>query len=113
MPDIHPKIPWARLAEVLIVSRFCEPSSELHIAEHFCQNSALSDLLGVPDEEIHANRLYRALDRMLEHKDSVQQYLSDGLLERDTRPKGEKQPEDSHDLYTTTLLSYSMRCLSH
>ena len=81
MPDIHPKIPWARLAEVLIVSRFCEPSSELHIAEHFYQTSALSDLLGIPDEEIHANRLYRALDRMLEHKDTVQQYLKERLGE--------------------------------
>ena len=81
MPDVHPKIPWARLAEVLIVSRFCEPSSELHIAEHFYQNSALSDLLGVPDEDIHANRLYRALDRVLEHKDAVQQYLKERLGE--------------------------------
>ena len=81
MPDVHPKIPWARLAEVLIVSRFCEPSSELHIAEHFYQNSALSDLLGVPDEDIHANRLYRALDRVLEHKDAVQQHLKERLGE--------------------------------
>jgi transposase len=81
LPDVHPKIPWARLAEVLIVSRFCEPSSELHIAEHFYQTSALSDLLGVPDEEIYANRLYRALDRMLEHKDTVQQYLKERLGE--------------------------------
>ena len=79
MPDVHPKISWARLAEVLIVSRFCEPSSELHIAEQFYQTSALADLLGVPDEEIYANRLYRALDHLLEHKDKVQQYLKERL----------------------------------
>jgi len=81
LPDVHPKIPWARLAEVLIVSRFCEPSSELHIAEEFYQSSALADLLGIPDEEIYANRLYRALDQLLEHKDRIQQYLKERLGE--------------------------------
>ena len=81
LPDAHPKIPWVRLAEVLIVSRFCEPSSELHIAEEFYQASALSDLLGIPDEEIYANRLYRALDQLLEHKDRIQQHLKDRLGE--------------------------------
>ena len=81
LPDVHPKIPWARLAEVLIVSRFCEPSSELYIAEQFYQSSALADLLGIPDEEIYANRLYRALDQLVEHKDRVQQYLKERLGE--------------------------------
>ena len=81
LPDAHPKIPWVRLAEILIVSRFCEPSSELHIAEEFYQASALSDLLGIPDEEIYANRLYRALDQLLEHKDRIQQHLKDRLGE--------------------------------
>lgn len=52
MPDIHPKIPWAELAKVLIISRFCEPSSELHIAEQFYGKSAMPDLLGIPEEDI-------------------------------------------------------------
>src|SRR3972149_407626 len=61
MPEIHPKIPWATLANVLIISRFCEPSSELHTAEQFYRKSAMPDLLGVPEEDIYDNRLYRAL----------------------------------------------------
>ena len=81
LPDIHPKIPWARLAEVLVVSRFCEPSSELHIAEQFYQSSALADLLGIPDEEIYPQRLYRALDQLVEHKDAVQKHLKERLGE--------------------------------
>jgi len=81
MPDIHPKISWARLAEVLIVSRFCEPSSELHIAEQFYRKSALSDLMGIPDEDIYDNRLYRALDKLLEHKDDIQKHLKERLGE--------------------------------
>ena len=75
----HPKVSWAMLANVLIISRFCEPSSELHIAEEFYRKSALSDLLGIPDEDIYDNRLYRALDKLLEHKDALQRHLKERL----------------------------------
>lgn len=81
IPETHTKIPWTTLANVLIVSRFCEPSSELHIAEHFYRKSALSDLLGIPDEDIYDNRLYRTLDKLIEHKDEVQQHLKERLGE--------------------------------
>lgn len=79
IPETHPKISWALLANVLVVSRFCEPSSELHIAEQFYRKSALSDLLGIPDEDIYDNRLYRALDKLLEHKDDIQKHLKERL----------------------------------
>ena len=81
MPETHPKISWASLANVLVISRFCEPSSELHIAEQFYRKSALSDLLGIPDEDIYDNRLYRALDKLLEHKDDIQKHLKERLGE--------------------------------
>ena len=80
-PGRPPKIPWARLAEVLIVSRFCEPSSELHIAESFYQKSALGELLGIADDDVYDNRLYRALDHLLRHKDRLQQHLKERLGE--------------------------------
>ena len=35
MPGNNAKIPWGTLATVLVIARFCEPSSDLHIAEHF------------------------------------------------------------------------------
>ena len=66
---------------VLGNSRFCEPSSELHIAEEFYRKSALADLLGIPEEDIYDNRLYRALDRLLEHKNVVQRHLKERLGE--------------------------------
>lgn len=81
MPETHPRISWAVLANVLIVSRFCEPSSELHIAEQFYRTSALADLLGIPDDDIYDNRLYRTLDKLLEHKDALQQYLKERMGE--------------------------------
>lgn len=77
----HPKISWAALANVLVISRFCEPSSELHIAEQFYRKSALADLMGIPDEDIYDNRLYRALDKVLEHKDDIQKHLKERLGE--------------------------------
>jgi transposase len=77
----HPKISWAALAKILVISRFCEPSSELHIAEHFYRKSALPDLMGIPDEDIYDNRLYRALDTLLEHKDDIQKHLKERLGE--------------------------------
>lgn len=79
VPETHPKISWAMLVNVLIISRFCEPSSELHIAEEFYRKSAMSDLLGIPDEDIYDNRLYRALDKLLGHKDEIQKHLKERL----------------------------------
>jgi len=75
------EIPWARLAEVLVISRFCEPSSELHIAEQFYGKSAMTDLLGIQEEDIYDNRLYRTLDQLLEHKDELQKHLKERLGE--------------------------------
>ena len=40
-------IGWSEMALVLVICRLCNPSSELHIAEHFYRKSALAQLLGV------------------------------------------------------------------
>jgi hypothetical protein len=45
-------VPWPMMALVLVLSRLCDPSSELHIAEHAYEQSAMSDLLGVPVAEM-------------------------------------------------------------
>ena len=55
------------MAAVLVVARLCEPSSELHIAEHWYRHTALEDLLGLPAGQVNDDRLYRALDRLLLH----------------------------------------------
>ena len=48
MPSTRPKISWSDVASVLVIARFCETSSELHIAEHFYRTSGLSDLCSFP-----------------------------------------------------------------
>jgi transposase len=69
------EIPWSVMAAVLTLARFCSPSSELQIAESWYGKTALDDLLGVPAEKINDDRLYRALDRLLPHKDALCRHL--------------------------------------
>jgi len=69
------KIPWSAMAAVLTLARFCAPSSELQIAESWYAKTALDDLLGVPAEKINDDRLYRALDALLPHKDALCRHL--------------------------------------
>src|SRR3974390_300906 len=69
-------IAWAKMAAVLVLARFCQPSSELHIAEDWYRRTALTDLLQLGDEEINKDRLYRGLDRLLVHKAALEAHLS-------------------------------------
>jgi len=75
MPEGREEVPWALVVWVLVIARFCDPSSELYIAEHFYQRSALCDLLGIPPEKINEDRLYRALDQLLVHKQALEKHL--------------------------------------
>jgi transposase len=68
-------VPWAQMASILVIARLCEPSSELHIAEDWYRRTALEDLLGVPAERVNDDRLYRALDALLPHKQAIEQHL--------------------------------------
>jgi transposase len=70
-------IPWSVMACILTIARFCSPSSELQIAESWYDKTALDDLLGVPAERVNDDRLYRALDALLPHKDALCKHLQD------------------------------------
>ena len=69
-------VPWAKMAAVLVVARLCEPSSELHIAEDWYRRTALCDLLQLAPDLVNKDRLYRALDLLLEHKAELEAHLS-------------------------------------
>jgi transposase len=69
------EIPWAIMAQVLILSRLCYPSSELEISEHYFSSSSLADQLGIPPDKVNDDRLYRALDKLLPHKDKLEEHL--------------------------------------
>jgi|SRR5664280_655381 len=81
MPRGREEVPWATMAAILVIARLCEPSSELHIAEDWYRKTALEDLLGVRDAQVNDDRLYRALDALLPHKDALQKHLKEHLGE--------------------------------
>jgi len=81
MPCGREEIPWSVMVLILVLGRMCEPASELHLAEHFYEASALADLLGVPVEKVNEDRLYRALDRLLPHKEKLEKHLKGRLGE--------------------------------
>ncbi len=79
MPRGKEDIPWSRMALVLAISRLCKPSSELHIAEHYYGQTAMPELLGIPSEKVYDQRLYRALDQLLPHKEALETHLKSRL----------------------------------
>jgi transposase len=81
MPRGREAVAWADVIAILVIGRLCEPSSELHVAERWYRTTALEDLLGVKSEAIYDERLYRALDRLLPHKEAIEQHLVQRLGE--------------------------------
>ena len=81
IPEGREAVEWAHIIKVLIISRFYNPCSELHLAEHVYEDSAFEDLLGVGASRINDDRLYRALDVALPHKDGLQGHLKERMGE--------------------------------
>jgi len=75
LPRGREQVPWSTMAAVLVIARLCEPSSELQIAEDWYRRTALEDLLGLPPDRVNDDRLYRTLDRLLPHKEAIEQHL--------------------------------------
>ena len=51
IPSGREDVPWSMTALILIIARLCEPSSELHIAEHFYRKTALAGSVGRADRK--------------------------------------------------------------
>lgn len=79
MPAGDEHVPWPVVAAILTLARFCEPASELHIADTWFRQTALEDLLGVTVEQVHHRRLYEGLDALLPHKEAIEQHLKQRL----------------------------------
>jgi len=79
LPSGEEHVAWSLVSLILVICRLLNPSSELYIAEHFYKSTALSDLLGVPVDDVYDNRLYRGLDKLLPKKDELETYLKNKL----------------------------------
>lgn len=77
MGELRGEVPWAKVVELLAVNRLCDPRSELFIHEKWFAQTAMDLLLDSDAAVAHKDRLYRALDRMVTHKDALERHLAD------------------------------------
>lgn len=75
LPAGRESVPWSQVAALLTVARFCAQPSELGVAEHWYDTTALDDLLGVDTRLVNDARLYRALDELGVHKEALCTHL--------------------------------------
>ena len=76
----------ADVVAIEVINRLCAPCSEFALAEHWYASTGLDDLLGVPDEAVTKDRLYRTLDHLLEGQTAIENDLKqrfEGLFQLD------------------------------
>jgi hypothetical protein len=75
LPAGREAVAWSQVAALLTVARFCAQPSELGVAEHWYDTTALDELLGVDTRLVNDARLYRALDQLGQHKEALCAHL--------------------------------------
>jgi transposase len=75
LADSRAGVPWEKVLQLLVVNRLIAPGSEFAVHRHWYWHSAMDQLLQVDDSIADKDRLYRCLDRLLEHKDELCQHL--------------------------------------
>jgi transposase len=74
--DRRGSVEWAKVIELLAINRFCDPESELGVHQRWYGTTAMDVVLGTEDTVAAKDRLYRALDKAIEHKESLEQHLA-------------------------------------
>ena len=75
--DRRGAVEWSKVIELLAVNRLCAPGSELSIHERWFARTAMDFLLGCDEAVAGKDRLYRALDKALEHRDALMGHLQE------------------------------------
>jgi transposase len=71
LPEAREAIRWGKVLELLVVNRLIEPGSEYRLHRHWFLSSAMDELLNTDFVIADKDRLYRCLDRVLEHKQDL------------------------------------------
>jgi transposase len=71
LPVGREAVPWAKVLELLVVNRLIDPGSEFRLHRQWFDQSAMGELLGLDFAVAEKDRLYRCLDRLLEHKQEL------------------------------------------
>jgi hypothetical protein len=69
------EVPWAKVLQLLTVHRLIAPGSEFRLHRQWFDRSAMDALLGVDYRVAAKDRLYRCLDRLLDHKEDLFRHL--------------------------------------
>jgi transposase len=64
-------VPWEKVLRLLVVNRLIDPGSEFRLHRHWFDQSAMAELLDADFAVAEKDRLYRCLDRILEHKQAL------------------------------------------
>lgn len=75
--DSRGQVPWDKVLQLLVINRLIDPGSELRIHRQWFLRSAMDELLGVDFAVAGKDRLYRCLDRILQHKEALCRHLAD------------------------------------
>jgi transposase len=75
LPRGREDVSWPQVLELLVVNRLIDPGSEFRLHRQWFDQSAMDVLLGVDFAVAEKDRLYRCLDRILEHRKELFQHL--------------------------------------
>jgi transposase len=75
LPGGREDVGWPLVLELLVVNRLIDPGSEFRVHRQWFDQSAMDVLLGVDFAVAEKDRLYRCLDRILEHRQELFQHL--------------------------------------
>jgi hypothetical protein len=71
LPEGHEAVSWEKVLRLLVVNRLLSPGSEFHLHREWFVHSAMDELLETDFTVAEKDRLYRCLDRILEHKQEL------------------------------------------
>jgi len=71
LPEGRESVRWEKVLRLLVVNRLLEPGSEFRVHRHWFVESAMDALLEENFAVADKDRLYRCLDRILEHKQDL------------------------------------------
>jgi transposase len=71
LPEGREAVSWEKVLQLLVVNRWIDPGSEWRVHRQWFLGSAMDELLGVDFVVAEKDRLYRCLDRILEHKQEL------------------------------------------
>ena len=75
LPRGREDVSWAQVLQLLVVNRLIDPGSEFRVHRQWFDQSAMDVLMGVDFAVAEKDRLYRCLDRILEHRQELFQHL--------------------------------------